>query len=41
MDELHMVNDDGRGYLMELLATKVLTVESGIQVIGMSASLTV
>ena len=41
MDELHMVNDDGRGYLMELLATKISTLDAGIQVVGMSATLTV
>lgn len=41
LDELHMIDDDHRGYLMELLATKILTVPQGIQIIGMSATLSV
>ncbi|KAL9583361.1 MAG: hypothetical protein Q9212_002751 [Teloschistes hypoglaucus] len=28
LDELHMIDDDHRGYLMELLATKLLSLES-------------
>ncbi|ETN46287.1 uncharacterized protein HMPREF1541_00471 [Cyphellophora europaea CBS 101466] len=39
LDELHMVDDEGRGYIMELMATKLLTLQSGIQIIGMSATL--
>lgn len=38
MDELHMLDDDRRGYLMEIMATKVLSLEQSIQIIGMSAT---
>jgi len=41
MDELHMINDQHRGYLLELLATKLLTLEQPMQIIGMSATLSV
>ena len=39
LDELHMIDDDHRGYLMELLATKLLLLERQVQIIGMSATL--
>ncbi|KAI2614540.1 P-loop containing nucleoside triphosphate hydrolase protein [Hypoxylon fragiforme] len=39
LDELHMIEDDHRGYLMELIATKLLSLENGLQIIGMSATL--
>ncbi|KAI0459378.1 P-loop containing nucleoside triphosphate hydrolase protein [Xylaria acuta] len=39
LDELHMVDDDHRGYLMELIATKLLSLEHSVQIIGMSATL--
>ncbi|KAI1821261.1 P-loop containing nucleoside triphosphate hydrolase protein [Xylaria intraflava] len=39
LDELHMVDDDHRGYLMELIATKLMSLEQGVQIIGMSATL--
>ncbi|CAF0883929.1 unnamed protein product [Brachionus calyciflorus] len=45
IDELHMVNDTGRGYLLELILSKIkyLCLKSGnksrIQLIGMSATL--
>ncbi|KAI8965957.1 P-loop containing nucleoside triphosphate hydrolase protein [Daldinia sp. FL1419] len=39
LDELHMVDDDHRGYLMELVATKLLSLEHEVQIIGMSATL--
>jgi replicative superfamily II helicase len=41
LDELHMVDDDHRGYLMELIATKLLSLEHSVQIIGMSATLAV
>lgn len=41
MDELHMLDDDHRGYLMELMATKLLSLEQDVQIIGMSATLSV
>ncbi|SLM40041.1 dna-directed dna polymerase [Lasallia pustulata] len=39
LDELHMIDDDHRGYLMELMATKLLSLQQGVQIIGMSATL--
>jgi DNA polymerase theta len=39
MDELHMLADEGRGYILELMATKLLSLEQNIQLIGMSATL--
>ncbi|EQL02417.1 helicase and polymerase containing protein tebichi [Ophiocordyceps sinensis CO18] len=39
LDELHMVDDDHRGYLLELIATKLLSLDQPIQIIGMSATL--
>ncbi|KAL8680917.1 MAG: hypothetical protein Q9186_002929 [Xanthomendoza sp. 1 TL-2023] len=41
LDELHMIDDDHRGYLMELLATKILSLERNVQIVGMSATLPV
>ncbi|KAI4168109.1 MAG: hypothetical protein LQ343_006642 [Gyalolechia ehrenbergii] len=41
LDELHMIDDDHRGYLMELLATKILSLEQSVQIVGMSATLPV
>ena len=41
LDELHMIDDDHRGYLLELVATKLLSLdEHAVQIIGMSATLT-
>lgn len=40
MDELHMINDDHRGYLLELMASKILSLEHYVQIVGMSATLT-
>ena len=39
LDELHMITDNHRGYLMELIASKVLSLEHRLQLIGMSATL--
>ncbi|KAL8642040.1 MAG: hypothetical protein Q9228_001234 [Teloschistes exilis] len=41
LDELHMIDDDHRGYLMELLATKLLSLERNVQIVGISATLPV
>ncbi|KAK5084401.1 hypothetical protein LTR05_005477 [Lithohypha guttulata] len=38
-DELHMLDDEHRGYILELMLTKLLTLQLGIQLIGMSATL--
>lgn len=41
LDELHMVDDDHRGYLLELMAMKLLSLDDhAVQIIGMSATLT-
>jgi replicative superfamily II helicase len=34
MDELHMIDDEGRGYVLELMATKLLSLEQEVQIIG-------
>ena len=39
VDELHMIDDENRGYLIELMITKVLSLQLGAQIIGMSATL--
>ncbi|KAM0332357.1 hypothetical protein ACHAQA_002634 [Verticillium albo-atrum] len=39
LDELHMIDDDHRGYLMELMATKLITLPQPMQIVGMSATL--
>jgi replicative superfamily II helicase len=36
-----MIDDDHRGYLLELAATKLLTLEQDVQIVGMSATLPV
>lgn len=43
MDELHMIDDESRGYILEIMATKLLTlqIEENVQLIGMSATLNV
>jgi replicative superfamily II helicase len=39
LDELHMVDDAHRGYLIELLTTKLLCLSTEVQIVGMSATL--
>ncbi|KAI9825783.1 MAG: hypothetical protein M1826_006885 [Phylliscum demangeonii] len=39
LDEFHMIQDPHRGYLLELMATKLLSLDQPVQVIGMSATL--
>ncbi|PYH89900.1 DNA-directed DNA polymerase theta [Aspergillus ellipticus CBS 707.79] len=39
LDELHMLDDEHRGYLLELMVTKLLLLRQNIQIIGMSATL--
>ncbi|KAE8148023.1 hypothetical protein BDV25DRAFT_159149 [Aspergillus avenaceus] len=39
LDELHMLDDEHRGYLLELMVTKLLLLQQDIQIIGMSATL--
>lgn len=41
LDELHMIDDGHRGYLLELATTKLLSLGQQIQIIGMSATLPV
>lgn len=41
LDELHMIDDDHRGYLLELMTSKLLSLEQAVQIIGMSATLPV
>ena len=41
IDELHMLDDDSRGYILELMATKLLSLEQNVQLVGMSATLSV
>ena len=41
LDELHMLDDEHRGYLLELMVTKLLLLRQDIQIIGMSATISV
>lgn len=41
LDELHMLDDENRGYLLELMVTKLLLLQQDIQIVGMSATLSV
>ena len=36
-----MIDDDHRGYLIEIMASKLLVLETPVQIVGMSATLTV
>lgn len=38
-DELHMIDDEYRGYIIELMLTKLLSLQTEVQIIGMSATL--
>ncbi|KAI1006192.1 hypothetical protein K3495_g2035 [Podosphaera aphanis] len=39
IDELHMTDDESRGYILELMASKILSLNENVQIIGMSATL--
>ncbi|KAK2765359.1 hypothetical protein FQN54_008205 [Arachnomyces sp. PD_36] len=39
LDELHMLDDESRGYLIELMVTKLLLLPQHLQIVGMSATL--
>ncbi|KAJ5791854.1 uncharacterized protein N7518_008865 [Penicillium psychrosexuale] len=39
LDELHMLDDEHRGYLLELMVTKLLLLQQDTQIVGMSATL--
>lgn len=41
IDELHMLDDESRGFILEMMATKLLSLEQDVQLIGMSATLSV
>lgn len=41
LDEMHMINDDHRGYLMEIMSSKLLSLGHFVQIVGMSATLPV
>jgi replicative superfamily II helicase len=41
IDELHMIDDESRGYILELMATKLLSLGQDVQIIGMSATINV
>jgi replicative superfamily II helicase len=41
IDEIHMLDDESRGYILEIMATKLLSLEQNIQLICMSATLSV
>ena len=41
LDELHMLDDEHRGYLIEIMVTKLMLLQQDIQIIGMSATLSV
>ncbi|KAI1910586.1 hypothetical protein LOZ61_004334 [Ophidiomyces ophidiicola] len=39
LDELHMLDDEHRGYLIEIMVSKLLLLQQDIQIVGMSATL--
>jgi len=41
LDECHMIDDGHRGYILELMTTKLLCIDQDLQIVAMSATLTV
>lgn len=42
LDEIHMLDDKGRGYILELIVSKLLCLlPNTVQIVGMSATLSV
>lgn len=41
LDELHMLDDENRGYLIEIMVSKLMLLQQNIQIVGMSATLSV
>lgn len=42
LDEIHMLDDQGRGYILELIVSKLLCLlPNAVQIVGMSATLSV
>jgi replicative superfamily II helicase len=41
LDELHMIDEENRGYILELMITKLLVLQQNTQLVGMSATLSV
>ena len=39
IDELHLLEEDMRGYILEPMATKLLSLEQAVQIVGMRATL--
>ncbi|WEW58730.1 DEAD-like helicase [Emydomyces testavorans] len=39
LDELHMLDDEHRGYLIEIMVSKLMLLQQDIQIVGMSATL--
>ena len=39
IDEMHMLDDESRGYIIELMGTKLMCLRQGIQTVGMSATM--
>ncbi|EAS33844.2 DNA-directed DNA polymerase theta [Coccidioides immitis RS] len=39
LDELHMLDDEHRGYLIEIMISKLMLLQQDIQIVGMSATL--
>lgn len=41
LDELHMIDDEHRGYIIELVGAKLLSLEHDVQITGMSGTISV